>query len=77
MLGDILGTAREEIILKYLQKSWLKWIFLSLTIRLNSLTDTDKKDLMEIIEDRYMMGSTIIASQLPTKDCIALSVIRQ
>ena len=35
---------------------------------LNSLADTDKKDLMEIIEDRYMTGSTIIASQLPIKD---------
>ena len=40
----------------------------SINIIVNSLSDTDKKDLMEIIEDRYMTGSTIIASQLPIRD---------
>jgi DNA replication protein DnaC len=32
---------------------------------LSTLTDTERKDLLEIIEDRYGSGSTIIASQLP------------
>lgn len=35
---------------------------------LNTLSDTDRKDFLEIIEDRYMSGSTIITSQLPLKD---------
>jgi DNA replication protein DnaC len=32
---------------------------------LSTLTDTERKDLLGIIEDRYGSGSTIIASQLP------------
>jgi len=35
---------------------------------LNSLSDTDRKDFLEIIEDRYTVGSTIITSQLPIKE---------
>ena len=32
------------------------------------MSDTDRKDFMEVIEERYMTGSTIIAGQLPLKD---------
>lgn len=32
------------------------------------LDDLTKRDLLEIIEDRYGIGSTILTSQLPTKD---------
>jgi DNA replication protein DnaC len=32
------------------------------------LKDSDRRDLLEIIEDRYGAGSTVITSQLPTKD---------
>jgi DNA replication protein DnaC len=32
------------------------------------LNDNDRRDLLEIIEDRYGQGSTVITSQLPTKD---------
>ena len=35
---------------------------------LNSLSDTDRKDFLEIIEDRYSVGCTIITSQLPIKE---------
>ena len=31
-------------------------------------TDAERKDLLEIIEDRYATGSVIITSQLPTKE---------
>lgn len=32
------------------------------------LKETERRDLLEIIEDRYGVGSTVITSQLPTKD---------
>ena len=31
------------------------------------LTDMERKDFLEIVEDRYGVGSTLITSQLPTK----------
>ena len=34
---------------------------------LSSPTDAERRDFLEIIEDRYGMGSTIITSQLPIK----------
>lgn len=35
---------------------------------LTPLSDPERRDLMEIIEDRYSAVSTVIASQCPTKD---------
>lgn len=35
---------------------------------INTLSDNDRKDFLEIIEDRYMAGSTIITSQFPIKE---------
>ncbi len=35
---------------------------------LSALTDIERKDFLEIAEDRYGNGSTIIASQYPTKE---------
>jgi DNA replication protein DnaC len=35
---------------------------------LASPTEAERRDLLEIIEDRYATGSTIITSQLPTKE---------
>ncbi len=68
MLGDILAARGEGLYLKHLQKLTKVDLLIIDDFGLNSLADTDKKDLMEIIEDRYMTGSTIIASQLPIKD---------
>jgi DNA replication protein DnaC len=34
---------------------------------LNPMTDTERRDLLEVIEDRYDRTSTIITSQVPTK----------
>jgi DNA replication protein DnaC len=31
------------------------------------LTDTERRDLLEVLEDRYGKTSTVITSQLPTK----------
>jgi DNA replication protein DnaC len=68
MLGDILAARGDGTYLKYLQKLAKVDLLIIDDFGLNSLSDTDQKDLMEIIEDRYMAGSTIIASQLPIKD---------
>ncbi len=35
---------------------------------LTSLADVERRDLLEVIEDRHQLGSTIIASQCPIKD---------
>jgi len=35
---------------------------------LTPLTDNERRDLLEVIEDRYQAGATIIASQCPVKD---------
>ncbi len=35
---------------------------------LTQLSDSERRDLLEIIEDRYQMGATIIASQCPIND---------
>lgn len=35
---------------------------------LSNLTDLERRDLLEILEDRYSTHSTIIASQLPVED---------
>ena len=68
MLGDFLAARGEGHYLKYLQKLSKVDLLIIDDFGLNSLADTDKKDLLEIIEDRYMVKSTLIASQLPIKD---------
>jgi len=35
---------------------------------LTHLSDIERRDLLEVIEDRYLAGSTVIASQCPIKD---------
>jgi DNA replication protein DnaC len=35
---------------------------------LTQLADNERRDLLEVIEDRYQIGATIIASQCPIKD---------
>jgi DNA replication protein DnaC len=35
---------------------------------LSPLVDWERKDLLEVIEDRYQVGATVIASQCPIKD---------
>ncbi len=68
MLGDILASRGEGNYLKYLQKLAKVDVLIIDDFGINSLSDTDKKDLLEIVEDRYMTRSTIITSQLPIKD---------
>jgi DNA replication protein DnaC len=35
---------------------------------LTQLADNERRDLLEVIEDRYQVGATVIASQCPIKD---------
>lgn len=35
---------------------------------LTQLSDSERRDLLEVIEDRYQQGATIVASQCPIKD---------
>jgi DNA replication protein DnaC len=35
---------------------------------LTQLSDSERRDLLEVVEDRYLAGSTVIASQCPIKD---------
>jgi DNA replication protein DnaC len=35
---------------------------------LTPLSDSERRDLLEVVEDRYQAGATIIASQCPVKD---------
>jgi len=66
--GDILASRGEGSYLRHLQKLAKVKLLIIDDFGLNSLNDTDRKDLLEIIEDRYTMGSTIITSQLPIKE---------
>ncbi len=34
---------------------------------LNPMTETERRDLLEVIEDRYDKSSTVITTQVPTK----------
>lgn len=68
LLGDILASKGEGNYLKHLQKLGKVKLLIIDDFGLNVLNDTDRKDFLEIIEDRYTVGSTIIASQLPVKE---------
>lgn len=68
MLGDILAARGEGTYLKHLRKLAKVDLLIIDDFGLNSLADSDKKDFLEIIEDRYMTAATIITSQLPLKE---------
>ena len=68
LLGDVLAAKGEGHYLRHLQKLAKVKLLIIDDFGLNSLTDTDRKDFLEIIEDRYTVGSTIITSQLPIKE---------
>jgi DNA replication protein DnaC len=68
MLGDFLEARGEGLYLKYLQKLTKVDLLIIDDFGLNSLADTDKKDLVEIIEDRYMNCSKIVTNKPPIQD---------
>ena len=68
LLGDILASRGEGNYLRHLQKLARVKLLIIDDFGLNALNDTDRKDFLEIIEDRYTTGSTIITSQLSIKE---------
>ena len=54
--------------LKTIQKLGKIAVFIIDDFLITPLTDTERKDMLEIIEDRYGSGSTILTSQCPLKE---------
>jgi len=68
LFGDILASRGDGSYLKHLKKLAKADVLIIDDFGLNRLSDTDRKDFLEVIEDRYMTGTTIITSQLPFKE---------
>lgn len=67
LLGDLLAAKGTGGYLKHLARLARVKVLILDDFGLHSLNDQDRKDFLEIIEDRYKSGSTIITSQLPVK----------
>ena len=68
LLGDLFAARGDGGYLKHLDKlSKVKLLIID-DFGINPLSESERKDFLEIVEDRYMTGSTVITSQLPVKD---------
>lgn len=67
LLGDILAAKGEGRYLNHLKKIAKADLLIIDDFGLAAPNEAERKDLLEIIEDRYMTGATIITSQLPIK----------
>lgn len=68
LLADIHASRSDESYLKYLRKLAKLDLLIIDDFGLSALSDEDRDDFFEIVEDRYMTGCTIITSQLPIKN---------
>ena len=68
LFGDLLAAKGQGAYLNHLKKLAKVKLLIIDDFGLNALTDTERKDFLEVIEERYMTGSTIIAGQLPFND---------
>lgn len=68
LFGDILVSKGQGKYLNHLQKLAKIQLLIIDDFGMNPITDSDRKDFFEIIEDRYSCASTIISSQLPLKE---------
>lgn len=68
LFGDMYSSRGEGRYMKHLRRLAKADVLVIDDFGLNPLSDTDRKDFLEVIEDRYLAGSTIIASQLPIKE---------
>lgn len=68
LLGDLYAARGEGAYLKHLERLSRVRVLIVDDFGLHALNDQERKDLLEIIEDRHMTGATIITSQLPVKD---------
>ncbi len=67
LLGDIRASKGDGSYIKYLGKLANVRLLIIDDFGAGSITDIDRKDFFEIIEERYMAGSIIITGQLPIK----------
>jgi DNA replication protein DnaC len=71
-----IGKLLQKLAFSRADGTWPKWLETLAKTRLlviddwlrNPLTESQTPDLLEIIEDRYGRGSTILASQVPVSD---------
>ncbi|MFH1542023.1 MAG: IS21-like element helper ATPase IstB [bacterium] len=68
LFGDILASRGQGNYLKYLDRLAKVNLLIIDDFGLSALNDSERKDFLEIVEDRYSRGSTIITSQLPVKE---------
>lgn len=68
LFGDMIASRGQGNYFKHIEKLSKTDLLIIDDFGLNSLSDTDRADFLEIIEDRYMTGSMVITSQLPVKD---------
>jgi DNA replication protein DnaC len=68
-LAHELAVARGDGSYSHLLSNLAKWDLLAIDDwLLHPLKESERRDLMEVIEDRAERGSTLIATQLPVKD---------
>ena len=68
LFGDMHASRGDGSYLKHLKKLSKSELLVIDDFGLNPLSDMDRKDFLEIVEDRHMAGSIIITSQLPIKN---------
>lgn len=68
LLGDLYASRGEGAYLKHLERLARVKVLIIDDFGLHALNDQERKDFLEIIEDRHMSGATVITSQLPIKD---------
>ena len=68
LLGDLFASRGDGSYLKHLDRLAKAKLLIIDDFGINPLSESERKDLLEIVEDRYMTGSTVITSQLPVKD---------
>jgi len=68
LLSDLYAARADGTYLKRLEKLARVKVLIIDDFGLHALNAQERKDLLEIVEDRYKIGATVITSQLPIKD---------
>lgn len=67
-LEELYAARGEGAYLKHLEKLARVKVLVIDDFGIHALDDQARKDLLEIVEERYKTGATVITSQLPVKD---------
>jgi DNA replication protein DnaC len=67
LLEELYAARGEGSYLKYLEKLTKVKVLVIDDFGIHALKDTERKDLLEIVEERYKTGATVITSQLAVK----------